>query len=416
MPLPFAAPRPLTTPAVVVMLTLLLGIQPVTTDLYLPALPTLQRDLGASIGAAQFTLTALIIAFGLGQLVCGPLADRFGRRPVLLVGLSLYTLAGLASAASASIEALIAWRTLQGAAMAAAVTCGRSIVRDLFEPAAGARTMSRALSGLGMIAVLSPLVGGVVVEAFGWHATLLVLAAFGAISLLDVALRLPETVPRRSYEPLVPGFFQVESPNLYRNPFTSDPEELSAICATLNCRASFTRWKHSVTIMACRFVQRRADRAPESKQHEAFASPAVRRGDAGILNRFLAWLGHTGAVEQHGEPAVKDPLQNVTQQFRHYLLQERGLSVATLPNYVTFIDQFLSERFRNRTLNLSTLRVADVTGFVQRHAHRLSPGRAKLLVTALRSFFRYLRHRGEISLDLAACVPIDSRCAVGNSL
>jgi site-specific recombinase XerD len=81
------------------------------------------------------------------------------------------------------------------------------------------------------------------------------------------------------------------------------------------------------------------------------------------------------------------------------------LSKATLQNYVPFIDQFLSERFRNKRLNLSTLRATDVTGFVQRHAHRLSPGRAKLLVTALRSFFRYLRHRGEISLDLAGCVP-----------
>ena len=102
MPLPFAAPRPLTAPAIVVMLTLLLGIQPVTTDLYLPALPTLQRELGASDRRARsYTLSALIIAFGFGQLVCGPLADRFGRRPVLLVGLSLYTLASLGSAAAA---------------------------------------------------------------------------------------------------------------------------------------------------------------------------------------------------------------------------------------------------------------------------------------------------------------------------
>src|SRR5258708_38631809 len=131
----------------------------------------------------------------------------------------------------------------------------------------------------------------------------------------------------------------------------------------------------------------------------------VRRGDAGILSRFLAWLGQMGAVAQHGDPAVKGPRQNVAHQFRRYLLQERGLSTATLQNYVHFIDQFLSERFRNKRLNLSTLRAADVTGFVQRHAHRFSPGRAKLLVTALRSFFRYLRHRGEISLDLAACVP-----------
>ena len=197
MPSSTAAPRPLTTPATVVVLTLLLGIQPVTTDLYLPALPTLQLALGASVGAAQYTLSALIIAFGIGQLVCGPLADRFGRRPVLLCGLSLYTLASLASAAAPSIEALIAWRALQGAAMAAAVTCGRSILRDLFEPAAGARMMSRALSGLGAIAVLSPPLGGLMVEVFGWRATLLSIAAFGAAALLYVALRLPETVPQR---------------------------------------------------------------------------------------------------------------------------------------------------------------------------------------------------------------------------
>src|SRR5260370_30504952 len=131
----------------------------------------------------------------------------------------------------------------------------------------------------------------------------------------------------------------------------------------------------------------------------------VCRGDAGILSRFLAWLGQTGVVEQQREPATKGPRQNVTHQFQHYLLQERRLSKATLQNYVPFIDQFLSERFRNKRLNLSTLRATDVTGFVQREAHRLSPGRAKLLVKAVRSFFRYLRHRGEIPLDLAGCVP-----------
>jgi MFS transporter, DHA1 family, multidrug resistance protein len=186
----------MTTATVVVLLTLLLGIQPVTTDLYLPALPTLQAELGTSIAAAQFTLSALIISFGVSQLVCGPLADRFGRRPVLLFGLALYTVASLAGAASASIATLIAWRALQGTAMAAAVTCGRSIVRDLYEPSTGARMMSRALTGLGVIAVFAPLVGGLVVEAFGWHATLLTLAMFGAVSIAFVALRFDETVPR----------------------------------------------------------------------------------------------------------------------------------------------------------------------------------------------------------------------------
>lgn len=183
---------------VVVMLTLLLGIQPITTDLYLPALPTLQRELGASVNAAQLTLSVLIACFGLGQLVCGPLADRYGRRPVLLGGLALYTFASVMSTRSGSIDALIGWRALQGAAMAAAVTCARSIVRDLYQPHEGARVMSRALTGLGMIAMTSPIVGGLVVQWLHWQAALLVLALFGVAALALVALRYEETVPQRN--------------------------------------------------------------------------------------------------------------------------------------------------------------------------------------------------------------------------
>jgi DHA1 family bicyclomycin/chloramphenicol resistance-like MFS transporter len=183
---------------VVVMLTLLLGIQPITTDLYLPALPTLQRELGASVNAAQLTLSVLVACFGLAQLVCGPLADRYGRRPVLLGGLTLYTVASVMSTRSGGIDALIGWRALQGAAMAAAVTCARSIVRDLYQPHEGARVMSHALTGLGIIAMASPIVGGIVVQWLSWHAALLVLALFGAAALALVALRYEETVPQRN--------------------------------------------------------------------------------------------------------------------------------------------------------------------------------------------------------------------------
>ena len=193
-----AARAPMRHGVVVMLLTLLLGIQPITTDLYLPALPTLQRELGASMSSTQLTLSALIIAFGLAQLVAGPLSDRFGRRPVLLTGLALYTAASIGGALSPSIEALIAWRILQGAAMAAAVTCARSILRDLFEPRDGARVMSRALSGLGVIAMLSPLVGGLVVQWLNWHLALLILALFGAGSLAFVGWRYTETVPTRN--------------------------------------------------------------------------------------------------------------------------------------------------------------------------------------------------------------------------
>ena len=183
-------------PGVVVLtLTLLLGIQPVTTDLYLPALPRLQHDLGASIGATQLTLSALIICFGFGQLACGPLADRFGRRPVLLTGLALYVVASIFSALAPTIDALIVWRALQGAAMAAAVTCARSVVRDLYPPHEGARVTSHALTGLGIIAMTSPLLGGVLTQWFDWHAALLALAVYGALALGLIAWRFEETAP-----------------------------------------------------------------------------------------------------------------------------------------------------------------------------------------------------------------------------
>ena len=106
MPSSSAVRERMTPPVIVLTIALLLALQPITTDLYLPTLPTLQRELGASVGATQATLYALIICFGLGQLVCGPLSDRFGRRPVLLAGMALYTAASLLSAAAQGIDAL----------------------------------------------------------------------------------------------------------------------------------------------------------------------------------------------------------------------------------------------------------------------------------------------------------------------
>jgi len=189
-----AAPAPRT---VAITLTLLLAIQPVATDLYLPALPTIARALGATPHAAQFTLSTLIVCFGIGQLAAGPLADRFGRRPVALAGLATFAVASVLAALAPAIGWLIGCRALQGLALAATVTTARSIIRDLYDPLDGARVMSRALTGLGAIAVVGPLVGGLAVTLFDWWAVMLVLALFGSGALAWVALRCDETVPQR---------------------------------------------------------------------------------------------------------------------------------------------------------------------------------------------------------------------------
>src|SRR5690349_9816135 len=120
---------------------------------------------------------------------------------------------------------------------------------------------------------------------------------------------------------------------------------------------------------------------------------------------MLNLLCQTGIVKPSDKPVSGDACSRMVEEFRCYLLQERGLSTAALHNYLPVIEQFLSERFGNRTPIVRSLRAPDVTGFVVRHASHLSSVRAKLMVTALRSFFSYLRYRGAISTDLAGCVP-----------
>jgi DHA1 family bicyclomycin/chloramphenicol resistance-like MFS transporter len=197
--------KPAMSPGVVVLiLTLMLGSQPITTDLYLPALPTITQGFGASIAQAQLTLTAMLLAFGLSQLVWGPVADRVGRRPVLLLGTLGYAVAAVGGCLAGTMEALIAWRIVLGVAMGAGVMCARAIVRDLYAPAEGARAMSKGLSGLGIIACLSAPLGGVLTEVFGWRVAMLSLAVFGALALAVVAWRFEETIPRRNPDALRP--------------------------------------------------------------------------------------------------------------------------------------------------------------------------------------------------------------------
>ena len=193
------APPPLLTAVqAAIVLALLLGLQPVITDLYLPALPLIVREFGAPLSQIQMTMSALILAFGLMQLVWGPLADRFGRRPVLLLALALMVAASIGAALASSLAWLIAWRTAQGATLAAAVVCARAMVRDLYEPHQGAQVMALGLSGLGLMAIASPITGGLLAGTFGWRSCLLAVGVCASITWLVIALRTPETLAARN--------------------------------------------------------------------------------------------------------------------------------------------------------------------------------------------------------------------------
>lgn len=189
--------------AFALLLPLLLAAQPVATDSYLPALPEIARDLGS----ASSSLTVFILAFGIAQLLCGPLADRFGRRPVLLGGLACYAVAALGCALAGSVLLLAAGRAVQGFAMAAILVCARAAVRDLYPAHQGPQVMARGLTGLGMVALVSPLLGAWGVQALGWRWVLVGMAAYALVLLAMCWHSFAET-----HRPIAPGAVDAAAP------------------------------------------------------------------------------------------------------------------------------------------------------------------------------------------------------------
>jgi len=131
----------------------------------------------------------------------------------------------------------------------------------------------------------------------------------------------------------------------------------------------------------------------------------LRRGHRAALHRLLGILRQQGVCRQDVAPIESGPRQRVEEDFKRFLAVERGLSAATLANYVPFISQLLIERFGRGPIRLTRLRASDIIGFVQRHAHDFCPRRTKLMLSALRSFLRHLQLRGDIEAELASCVP-----------
>jgi MFS transporter, DHA1 family, multidrug resistance protein len=179
------------------VLVLLLGslsaFAPLSVDMYLPAFPAIGAHYAAGPGAVQATLAAFFAGFALGQVVVGPLADRFGRRPPLLAGLALFVAASAGCALAPSIEWLTALRFLQAAAACTCLVVARAVVRDLFPPAEGAAMMARLMLVTGVAPMLAPLFGGWLLLVADWSAIFWTLAGLGALALLASATSLPET-------------------------------------------------------------------------------------------------------------------------------------------------------------------------------------------------------------------------------
>ena len=184
------------------LLSLLMGLQPVGTDFYLPALPSLVADLSATLHQGQLTLTAMLLGFGSSQLLWGPASDRWGRRPTLRLGLAMFGLAALLSVLAPTIEVLLVLRVAQGIGMGAVVVNARAIVRDHFSTEDGPRAMSQVMSGLGVFACVSGPLGGVLAMWFGWRAVLFAVSAIVFMALWQVWRRFSETLAERNPDAL----------------------------------------------------------------------------------------------------------------------------------------------------------------------------------------------------------------------
>jgi MFS transporter, DHA1 family, multidrug resistance protein len=194
--------RPTLTPLLLAVLALLSAFTPLSIDLYLPSLPVIAVDLRGSVGDIQLTLSAFMIAFGLGQVFYGPAGDRFGRRPVILGGLAVYILTSVGCAFATSGSQLIGLRFLQGLAACGSVVLARTMVRDLAERDQAARAMSLMMACTSIAPMLAPLIGGQILWYLGWRAVFWVLAAIGAIALAAAYFRLPETLRPEYKQPL----------------------------------------------------------------------------------------------------------------------------------------------------------------------------------------------------------------------
>ena len=188
------AARPVAS-GVIAMLALLAAVAPLSIDMYLPAFPRMAEEFGVSATAIQLTLTTFLVGLAIGNLVIGPLSDRFGRRPLLLVGTFVSIIATILCAWSPTVEWLTVFRFFQGFTGAAGVVLSRAVISDRARGAAAAKLFSLLVLVNGVAPVIAPLLGGAVIGLTGWRGVFWVLAGVSVLMFVGVLALLPESHP-----------------------------------------------------------------------------------------------------------------------------------------------------------------------------------------------------------------------------
>ena len=189
---------------VLAVLTMLMGFASISTDLYLPAMPAMGEALGASAGMVEWTISGYLIGFSLGQLLWGPVGDRYGRRLPVAIGLVFFVIGSGGCALAHSAAIMIFWRVVQAVGACASVVLARAMVRDLYSGDRAAQMMSTLLTVMAIAPLIGPMLGGQILTYAGWRAIFWLLVVVGGATLVALAT-LPETLPkaRRNHEPIM---------------------------------------------------------------------------------------------------------------------------------------------------------------------------------------------------------------------
>ena len=179
----------------ILILGALSAFGPLAIDFYLPGFPAMATAFATDETQIQLTLAVYFLGLSIGQLIYGPIADRFGRRIPLLVGVGLFTVASLACALAPSLEWLIGASFVQALGGCAGMVLSRAIVSDKCDSVGAAKVFSQLMLVMGLAPILAPMLGGLLVNLYGWQSIFIVLTAFSALAALAVALGLPESLP-----------------------------------------------------------------------------------------------------------------------------------------------------------------------------------------------------------------------------